>query len=342
MTASNDGTLATLRKVDYLATLDDDMLTEVAACARRVRYAKGDCVVSELEPGADVFVILEGQAEVTVEPRAGERQVLSVFTAGGVFGEMSSLTGELRSATVTAIADLEVLVIGDADFDRLRERRPAIAVAMARMLARRLGDAERSLDALLGTDEEPGARPSAVATTAATVRRGSLSRVWNELVVNRRRDLTFITLAAFVATLLVVRAGVHLAFRFDLAPREVLRVAYMTGFALLVVSACVSLLRSRAGWRRLIALAYGISVALIFNELGVTLAFDIFYKDIHTADPNAPFDVERLYSRTEAMRAIVIGLVVLVQAAYLRGFYRRVWFIAKTRLRKVLAPSTRR
>ena len=39
------------------------------------------------------------------------------------------------------------------------------------------------------------------------------------------------------------------------------------------------------------------------------------------------------------MRAIAIGLVVLVQAAYLRRFWRRAWFIVKTRLRKLLASA---
>jgi hypothetical protein len=34
--------------------------------------------------------------------------------------------------------------------------------------------------------------------------------------------------------------------------------------------------------------------------------------------------------------------VVLVQAAYLRTFYRRVAFIVKTRLRKLLAPTASR
>jgi hypothetical protein len=253
---------------------------------------------------------------------------------------MSSLTGDLRSATVTAIADLEVLTITDTEFDRLRERRPVIAVAMVHQLAKRLGEVEHAIDLLLAEEDDAAARTSLLVEKAAgavggTVQRGSLARVWRELVVNHKRELTFITLAAFVLTLVLVRIAVHVSFRFDLAPRGVLRAAYMSGFGLLVSSACASLLRFRAGWRRIIALAYGIAVALIFNELGVTLAFDIFYKDIHTADPNAPFDVERLYERTEALRAIVIGLVVLVQAAYLRTFYRRVLFIVKTRLRKL-------
>src|SRR5439155_26028995 len=109
---------------------------------------------------------------------------------------------------------------------------------------------------------------------------------------------------------------------------------YMTGFMLLGTSACCALLTFRSTWRRAIAIAYGIGLALILNELGVTLAFDIFYKDIHTRDPNVAFDVERLYRRTEPIRAIVIGLVVLIQAAYLRTFYQRAWFIFRTRLRR--------
>ena len=335
--------LTVLRHVDYLETLDDETLLEVAGRSRRMRYAKGERIVSELESGADVFVLLEGRSEVSVEPRGADRRVLCTLTPGAAFGEMSSLTGELRSATVTAVTDVEVLVVTDADFDALRERRPAIAVAMLRVIARRLAEAEHSLDALLASGSGAGAAEdaplSAIAERAhqagGKIQRGSLGRVWRELVVGRQRDLAFLTLASFVVMLVLVRVSVHVAFRFDLAPREVLRAAYMTGFGLLVTSAAVSLLRFREGWRRIIALAYGAGIALIFNELGVTLAFDIFYKDIHTADPNAPFDVERLYERTEALRAIVIGLVVLVQAAYLRSFYRRVWFIAKTRLRKL-------
>ncbi|HUK63554.1 MAG TPA: hypothetical protein VLV15_09475, partial [Dongiaceae bacterium] len=100
-------------------------------------------------------------------------------------------------------------------------------------------------------------------------------------------------------------------------------------------SACTSLLTFRPGFRRAIAIAYGVACALIVNELGVTLAFDIFYKDIHTPDPTVAFDVERLYRRTESARAILIALVVLVQAAYLRRFYRRVAFVLSNRLRRL-------
>ena len=316
-----------LRKVDFLAPLDDETLGELVARADTRRYAAGDRIVAELETGADVFVIASGQAEVCVEARGAEKRVLRTLGPGGAFGEMSSITGGLRSATVIATSDVEALVIRDADFDRLRERRPEVAIALLRTLSKRLAEADRTIDDLLAAPQAPPAAHH-------EPERGSLRRAWRALVTERGRDLAFVTLASFVLTLVAVRLTVYVSFRFDLATRGTLRMAYMTGFTLLIFSAACGILTFRPWVRRLVAIAYGVGVALIFNELGVTLAFDIFFKDIHTADPDVPFDVERLYRRTEPLRAIVIGLVVLIQAAYLRHFYRRAWFIVRTRLFK--------
>jgi len=337
--------VALLRKVEFLAELDDATLLELFARARRQEYAAGAVVVSELEPGADVFVIAAGEAEVSVDARDGKRQVLHTIGPGSGFGEMASLTGELRSATVTARTALTALIISDRDFDALRERRPQVAMALLRVLAARIAETGRSIEALFAaerTDAVTEARARALERAkgaGAKPRRGSIGRIWRELVVARKRDLAFLTLASFVVTLLAVRLSVYVAFRFDEAPRDVLRAAYMTGFTALVGSACTSLLTFRPAWRRAVAVLYGVGLALIFNELGVTLAFDIFYKDIHTPDPSVPFDIERLYERSAAVHAIAIGLVVLIQAAYLRRFYARVGFVLMTRARRLFAGT---
>jgi len=332
--------VAVLRCVDYLSTLDDGALAGIAARARVHRYVKGARIVSELESGADVFVIAEGRAEISVDAQRGEKQVLGTIGEGDAFGEMSSLTGELRSANVTALTDVRALVIADADFDGLRETRPEVAVKLVRLIASRLGAADKSIDGIFASSRE--AIDAAEKAAGGKARRGSIARAWTELVVNRKRDLAFLTLAAFVMALLLVRIAVRLAFEYDFAPREMLRAAYVGGFLLVGVSACTALLTFRPGWRRAIALAYGVGLALILNELGVTLAFDIFFKDIHTPDPNVPFDIEQLYRRTEPLRAIAIGLAVMVQLAYLRGFYRRALFVMTTRLRKKAARRRQR
>jgi CRP-like cAMP-binding protein len=324
--------LALVKRVPFLAPLDDETLRELGASCGRRTWPKGRRMVSELEPGAEVFIVLRGEAEVSIEARRGEREVLGKLGPGSAFGEMSSLTGELRSASVVALDDVEALVIPDAVFDDLRERRPEVAVVLVRTLAARIADAERTIDALLGTT--PGRGEQAIPRGGT---RGSIGRAWRELVVGRKKDLAFLLLVAFIAALLAVRLAVYLSFRFDVAPFDILRGAYTSGFVLLGASACAALLTFRPGWRRAIAVAYGIGIALILNELGVTLAVDIFYKNIHTPDPTVPFDIERLYRRTEGVRAVLITLALLAQAAYLRPFWRRAWFVARTRLRKLFA-----
>lgn len=334
----SDDELATMRRVPFLAPLDDVSLGELAELGRRGTWRKGDRIVSELESGADVFVLLRGEAEVAIEGARGEMERLGRVGPGQAFGEMSSLTGELRSATVTALADVDALVLPDQVFDDLRERRPLVAVALVRMLADRLAGAERAIEELLSSPR--AAAPETVrAAVGAQGRpiRGSIARAWRELVVARQRDLGFLTFVAFVSTLILVRAAVYASFRFELAPFAILRAAYSGGFALLGLSAAASLLTFRPGWRRAIAFAYGVALALILNELGVTLAFDIFYKDIHTPDPNVPFDVEELYRRTEGVRAVLVALAVLLQASYLRPFWRRATFVLRTRARRWVA-----
>lgn len=322
--------IAVLRSVSFLTALDEGSLTEVAERAQVQHFSIGSRIVSELEFGTQIYVIARGQAEVSVHPLSGARHVLGVIGPGATFGEMASLTGELRSATVRAVSSVDVLVISDRDFDRLRLLRPEVAVSLLRVLASRLSEAEQTLKSLLaGNGDIP------VVVEPRTTR-GAFNLLWRELVVNHEKDLAFLTLSAFVFTLIFVRLAVYVSFTFDFAPRDILRVAYVSGFGLVILSACTALLTFRPNWRRAVALAYGVGAALIINELGVTLAFDIFFKDINTPDPSLSFDVERLYKRTEPVRAIIVGLVVLVQAVYLKSFYARAWFIARMRLRRVL------
>jgi CRP-like cAMP-binding protein len=326
---TRSGNSEILRQVPFFSVLDDGTLKELADTALLRHYRAGHVVVSELEFGADVFVIARGQAEVSVDSQHGESQVLDRIGPGVAFGEMASLTGELRSATVRAITELEVLVIEDRHFDALRLRRPEVALVLIRILAARLQESEGTLQALL-------ANKSAVSAPRDISLRSALRTLWRELVVNHQKDLAFLTLVAFVGALVVVRMAVFLAFEFELAPRQVLRAAYMSGFGLLMTSACASLLTFRPAWRRAICLAYGIGSALIVNELGVTLAFDIFYKDIFTPDPDVAFDIERLYRRTEPLRATLIGLILLLQAVYLRSFFARAAYLLRIKLRRLL------
>ena len=116
----------------------------------------------------------------------------------------------------------------------------------------------------------------------------------------------------------------------------ILRGAYLGGLSLLFIATGMLLFRFRPTFKRVVAIAYGMGFALIFNELSVFLAFDTFWIDMTHRDTTMTFDPIQLYTRSEGHYAIGIGLGILLQAAFLRRFYRRVVVIGVTRIRKLL------
>jgi CRP-like cAMP-binding protein len=332
---------ATVRAVPWLASLGEEALGEVIDAGQIVTFGAGQPLVRELEIGDCLYVILEGTADVTASVGHEAPIQLKTLGAGDACGEMALLTRELRSATVTAISEVHALRLEKLEFDVLLARHPRIAVHFAREVAARLVDADRALDALLDdkhTSGEETRRLSGI-MAAVTPTPGSLVRAWRELVASRRQELPFLAMAAFLGTLVNIRI---IVWAFQAAGADlfgVLRAAYTTGIALLMLSVATSLVRFSPGIRKLIAVCYGVGFALIFNELSVFLAFDTFYLDMTTRDRDMVFSVEALYRRSESQWAVGLALLVLVQATYLRRFYKRSAFILATRLRGMLSRS---
>jgi phage-related protein len=106
-------------------------------------------------------MIAAGEAEVYWEAPDGERRLLTRLPAGSVFGEMGLMTGAPRSATVVAAQDVECYRLDKASFADVLHARPALAEAMARVLAERQHHNEALRDAF--SKARGGAAPTAPA-----------------------------------------------------------------------------------------------------------------------------------------------------------------------------------
>jgi small-conductance mechanosensitive channel/CRP-like cAMP-binding protein len=102
--------------VEMLASLSGPQRGQLAAMSRRLLYGAGEVIAREGEAGTSMFVLRRGEAIVTVAGAEGE---VARLHAGAFFGEMSLLTGDRRSATVTAVTDCELLEIGVEAFRRV-------------------------------------------------------------------------------------------------------------------------------------------------------------------------------------------------------------------------------
>jgi len=151
-----------LAAVPLLAPLPPEGQLALAGAATERLFGRGEALVSEGEPGASMFIVLDGSVAVTV---GGERREVAVTQAGGYFGEMSLLTGDARSATVTAREDTTVLEISADAFGACVRSHPALLGAIAdAAVARR-----QELDAVR---QAPGAaRAPAAASLIERMRR---------------------------------------------------------------------------------------------------------------------------------------------------------------------------
>jgi CRP-like cAMP-binding protein len=122
-----DDRLETLRKVSLFEGLTDRELEAVAHAAKERRFDTGDTVVVEGEGGVGFFVVAEGTARVEAR---GER--LGAISRGGSFGEVALLDD----------SPLRVYGLTAWQFTPLLEQHPSIAIKIAKMLARRLREAE--------------------------------------------------------------------------------------------------------------------------------------------------------------------------------------------------------
>jgi CRP-like cAMP-binding protein len=111
-----------------------------AASAKRVepaselkRYEDREVILSQGSDDTDVLVMVMGQATVK-----RDEIELATINSDEMFGEMSLLTGEPRSADVIADGVCLVQRVSGDDFRALLASRPSLAVDLAKTLARRI------------------------------------------------------------------------------------------------------------------------------------------------------------------------------------------------------------
>ncbi|MBI2222409.1 MAG: mechanosensitive ion channel [Acidobacteria bacterium] len=100
----------------------------LAAASRERLFGHGDAIVRQGDAGSSLFVVSSGKAVVTVEP-GGE---VATLGPGDYFGEMSLLTGEPRTATVSARGDCRVFEIDAEMFRQVASADPAVLERVGR------------------------------------------------------------------------------------------------------------------------------------------------------------------------------------------------------------------
>lgn len=135
-----------LRRVPLLADLSPSDLKRVAAIASEHHFLDGEIIFEQDEPGDEMYVLVSGEVCVMVKKDNNNDKEVARRAAGEVVGEMSVISGGLRSATLTAAGDVHLLCLDQKSFEGLLRERPEVSLAVMRMLCERLRQATQRED----------------------------------------------------------------------------------------------------------------------------------------------------------------------------------------------------
>jgi CRP-like cAMP-binding protein len=132
-----------------LNVLSDDERRALLSVARRRKFARGEVIFHEGDPGDTLHLVAKGHVAIRVTTPLGDVATVRVLRAPEFFGELAVVSPAPRNATATAIDAAETLALHRDDFDAVRDAHPAMERVLVEALVtevRRL--AAQLLDAL--------------------------------------------------------------------------------------------------------------------------------------------------------------------------------------------------
>jgi CRP/FNR family cyclic AMP-dependent transcriptional regulator len=133
-----------LQRIPLFQNVEASKLKLLAFTSEKVAFEAGHVLFNEGDMGDAAYIIMEGEAEVSVRSPAGP-VVVATLGRNAFLGEIAILCDVPRTATITARQRLVCLRISKELFLRLINEFPQMAVSVVRELAHRLEQTNNKL-----------------------------------------------------------------------------------------------------------------------------------------------------------------------------------------------------
>jgi CRP/FNR family transcriptional regulator, cyclic AMP receptor protein len=136
----------------FLALAPTEALQEIAPLGWPRVFHHGATLVTQGQTPHRILLLLRGRVKVAYQTDGGREVLFDIFGPGELIGAICVVDSEPADATITAIDDVETLVIDSAKFDRYLLVNPDMALILLQMLSRRLRKATQDRAALAMND----------------------------------------------------------------------------------------------------------------------------------------------------------------------------------------------
>lgn len=131
-----------LSKVSLFSLMKKRDLKRMAKLAKHHWYEKGDLIVQEGERDGRLFVVVSGEVAIMKDLGGPSEKALRTLRQGNYFGEMALLDDYVRTASVVAQTDTELLSLDQWNIREEIKKYPYVAIELLQTLSRRLRASE--------------------------------------------------------------------------------------------------------------------------------------------------------------------------------------------------------
>jgi CRP-like cAMP-binding protein len=123
--------------IPLLSELSPVRLVQLVRAMRVRRIAAWKVLFNRGDPGQSCFLLARGKVRVVGQGADGREEVLATLSDGAVFGEMSLITGQPRSATIQATEDTALLELGPEALAAIGDELHRVAPLLDKLAHRR-------------------------------------------------------------------------------------------------------------------------------------------------------------------------------------------------------------
>jgi CRP/FNR family transcriptional regulator, cyclic AMP receptor protein len=122
-----------LKSLNIFSETPENVLADLAPLMQDMELEEGTMIFEENDKGDSMYIIYQGEIEIYKS-----NTTLAILKEKEVFGELSLIDAETRSASARAYTDCYLFKIDQDPFFELLDSRPEIAKGFLKMLCKRL------------------------------------------------------------------------------------------------------------------------------------------------------------------------------------------------------------
>ncbi|MEH6455772.1 MAG: Crp/Fnr family transcriptional regulator [Cocleimonas sp.] len=141
-----------LENIDFFEGMSMQELAELAGVMKIVKVKKNTIIINQGDLSRSLFVIIQGRLKVSATDEEGNQTIFTFMNDGDLFGELSLLSNEPRSASVSSVEDCTLLTLDHSMFKDFMNAHPAACWSVFKSLTNRIRSMDEQICLLTSKD----------------------------------------------------------------------------------------------------------------------------------------------------------------------------------------------